>query len=103
MLDWSDFGVRSIAAIFAFLVATAMLAGAVYGGLHVRLSARERVLFAVAGPCLLFGFLLTQNWLIGAAGPAVLGLWFLFRARTRKVAGSLSDTDSARQAPSMPD
>lgn len=103
MLDWSAFGLRSVAAILAFLVATTMLAGAVYGGLHVCLSVRERALFAVAGPGLLLGFLLTQNWLVGGAGSIVFGLWLLFRFRTRTGEGPPIDDETTQQAPRISD
>ncbi|CFX19054.1 putative TRAP transporter, 4TM/12TM fusion protein [Candidatus Filomicrobium marinum] len=81
MLDPEQIRAEAVVAIFSYLAATAMLAGAIYGDLGYSLSRIERAIFVICGPALFLAYLITHLMPIGLGCIAVLIFWIAYRRR----------------------
>lgn len=81
ILEVREFGLGSLVGIIAFLAATVMLAGALYGHLRGALSVPLRLASGVIGVGALIAYLVTETLVVGLIAPAVLALLMFANGR----------------------
>ncbi len=86
LLDPTSLTLNGWVAILAFLAASILGAGALYGALAQVLTPNTRGLFFTAGPMMLLSFAATDWLVIGLIPPVALTGWLIFSRRRRALA-----------------
>ncbi|MEP6062749.1 MAG: hypothetical protein ABJ178_07050, partial [Marinomonas sp.] len=86
LLDPASLTLNGWVAILAFLAASILGAGALYGALSRTLTPNMRGLFFIAGPVMLLGYAATDWLVVGLIPSVALTGWLIFSRRRKALA-----------------